>query len=94
MTSNLRKQPPLFSHRFPSFLKIHYTSEYGTILSVGSCILDAKQKHFGYERCKTNQKQHCKQVGTTRTLISAETKKLLYQKSLNDTLVYLHEYGT
>ena len=31
------------------------------------------------KKCEANQKQHCKQVGVTKPLISAEAKKLLYQ---------------
>ena len=39
--------------------------------------------------CGANQKQHCKQVGATKTLISAEAKKLHYQQSLNDLIMHI-----
>ena len=42
---------------------------------------------LGIKKWEANQKQHCKQEHTTKTLISAEAKKLLYQNyifSLND----------
>ena len=34
---------------------------------------------WGAKKCGANQKQHCKQAGATKGLISAEAKKLLYQ---------------
>ena len=41
----------------------------------------AKQKHLGYKKCKTNQKQHASRQARPKG-ISAEAKKLLYQKLL------------
>ena len=43
---------------------------------------------WGVKRCEANQKQHCKQAGVTKGLISAEAKKLIFFNSLNNTQYY------
>ena len=51
----------------------------GYNLEVHDVIKYAKQKHLGCKEVQANQKQHYKQAGLTKSLISAEAKKLLYQ---------------
>ena len=51
--------------------------EIGKMLVMGKIMLN--KNTWGVKKCGANQKQHCKQAGATKSLISAEAKKLLYQ---------------
>ena len=43
---------------------------------------------LGVKQCEANQKQHANRQLQPRTLISAEAKKLLYQKTFNSLMTY------
>ena len=54
---------------------------------------------WGVKKCGANQKQHCKQAGTTKCLILAEAKKLLNQIFVTPGMthniiayIYFHKY--